>query len=115
MEIKIVKGDDLNYVLTVLDSSGVAQDLTGATAAVFTVKDEYTDENALIQKTLGSGVTLTDAANVVVTVVLTDSDTDINAGLYKFDLQITDASGNIVTVRNSDGTPGDFIVLNSLN
>lgn len=115
MEIKVVQGDDLTYTLTVNDADGNAVDLTGASAAVFTVKKNYSDDTAVIEKTLGAGVVITTPASGVVTVTLSDSDTDIEDGTYMFELQVTDSSGNISTVRKSDNTPGTFTVLKQLS
>lgn len=113
----IVQGDDVSFVINVKDKTKTAINLTGVTAITFIAQkticgDEY------ISKTLGSGVTVTDAAAGQITVTLTDTDTsddNLPAGDYYFELQITDSSGNISTVRSYNDELGILKVLADLD
>lgn len=77
------------------------QDITGWTIW-FTAKRKLSDADgsAIIRKTTTSGITIVDAANGWAQVLIDSSDTgaleDRDIMLY-FDVQIKDASGNVVT------------------
>lgn len=92
-KITIVRGDDRTLSLTFTDSDGVAINLTGSTI-FFTVKERLTDADAsaVISKTITSHTSPTLGKT---NVVLTDSDTDIDAGIYYYDFQIKDSGGLI--------------------
>jgi hypothetical protein len=113
MKCKIVKGDDASLVFTVKDADSVAVNITGATAVAFKVAASAT-ATPVISKSLGSGIALTTPASGILTVTLTDTDTSIDAGTYYFEVQITDASGNISTLRASDGSLGELIILEDI-
>jgi hypothetical protein len=77
--------DDHAWRLTFKDSDGDAVDLTGDTIFL-TVKEDVsdTDDNALIKKDVTSH---TDAENGITAISLSNSDTDVAAGDYYFDIQ----------------------------
>lgn len=114
MKTNIIKGDDAQLVFTIKNQAGNAIDLTGATAMTFKAAASLSAA-ASISKTLGAGIVNTTPASGIVTVTLTDSDTDLEAGVYYFELQITDASGNIMTVRDIDENPGEITILDDLD
>lgn len=116
MKARIVQGDDLDLVFSIKNKDETALDLSGASAITFTAKKTITGD-AAITKTLGNGVALSSPATEI-TVTLTDTDTsdeNLPAGLYYFELQITDADGNIMTVRDYDDGLGELEVLADLD
>lgn len=101
--IKAVRGDTITLDFTVKrPAGGAAVDLTGATFT-FTAKKKLSDADAaaLFQKTLGSGVSVTNAANGQGRVTVAPADTtslpDYETDLY-CDLQMTEAVGTVTTV-----------------
>lgn len=89
--LQMYRGDAAGWRFPVV-LDGAAQDITGASAR-FTAKHRSTDADgaAVFVKTVGSGITLTDAAAGVLTVELSAADTDsldVPVTLL-WDLQIT--------------------------
>lgn len=113
MTISIVQGDTASIVIPVYDADGTAVDLTGIQAATFKVKASIADDTAVITKTLGAGVTKTDTSEL--TVSLSYTDTAIAAGSYIGEIQITDAAGNISTVRDRALQPFKIKILADLD
>jgi len=110
----IIRGDDIELTINVVDENGDALDLTGITAAAFKLKETLSG-SVVLTKTLGSGVTVTDAAEGELKVVLTNAETTLfKIRKHFFEIQITDASSKISTVRNSDKTPGELTVIEDL-
>jgi hypothetical protein len=95
--LKQIQGDTKTFTVTVYDSDGSLYDLTGYTVR-FTVKDDKdtVDGSASISKT-GN---VTDAENGVFTVSLTNTDTNITAGIYYYDFQIDNGSSIVKTVES---------------
>lgn len=95
--ISIIKGDTSNITVTFTDENSTAIDLTGSTV-FFTVKKALSDsdDNALIKKDITSH---TDAVNGITEIILTPTDTSINSGSYKADLQIKNATGDIMSTE----------------
>jgi hypothetical protein len=96
------RGDTAAWDFTVTEPDGTAVDLTDADGIRFTAKDRASDADvdARIAKTLGDGVTVTNAAAGVVRVQLATDDTSaLSAPLsLAFDLQLADAVGGVYTV-----------------
>lgn len=116
MKARIVQGDDVDLVIAIKDKTNTAVDFTGATAITFTAKANVTGD-AYITKTLAAGVALSSPATEI-TVSLTDTDTsedNLPAGLYYFEVQITDSAGKISTVRDFNDALGELEVLADLD
>jgi hypothetical protein len=92
-DIFIIRGDTTSINFTV---AGV--DLTGATV-FFTVKPELTDDstdtNAVITKEVTSHSDPTAGETVI---ELDSTDTDVEPGVYYYDIQIKRASGTILSI-----------------
>ncbi len=75
-------GDDQNLNVTVLDDDGNIVDITSASAIDWTMSaDEFA--SAVISKSLGSGITITDGPNGVFRVTLDTTDTEsLDSGTY---------------------------------
>lgn len=69
-------GEDKSLVFTVVDTAGVAVNITGWTLS-WTLKRRATDAAALITKTTGGGgIALTTPVSGICTVTIEDTDTD---------------------------------------
>ncbi len=103
-DIKVFKGDDVTFTVTVTDSDGNAVDITGTTIW-FTVKKnkDDLDSDALIQKEVTSH---TNPTGGISSIALTDADTGITPGQYFYDIQTVNSGGLV----NTYGV-GNFIVL----
>ncbi len=93
----MIQGDDVTLTLTFTDNDGNAIDLTGGTVFL-TVKNRSTDsdDNAVLKKDVSSFSAPTTG---IMTIDLTDSDTDISAGYYWYDVQFVDSSGSVSSIQ----------------
>lgn len=98
-----MKGDTNPLTFTIVDSTGAAVNLTGATVK-FTVKKKVDDPDskALIAK---SWSTHTNAAGGITDITLSKDDTFRQPGSYLWDFQITGSGGAISTCD-----VGEFII-----
>lgn len=113
-EARIVQGDDVDLDLTVLDKDDNIIPLTGVIALTFKAKLTI-DGQAYIEKSLGAGVSIIDAALGQVLVALYPTDTNISAGNYLFEYQITDSAGKLSTVRDFNDNLGCLTILADLD
>lgn len=83
---------DINFTVLQSDES-TAQDISGWSLSwLLKKRASDLDANALITKTGGSGITITDGANGLCTVDIDDDDTDgMSPGVYVHELKRTDA------------------------
>lgn len=102
--IEIFRGDDETFDITIKDSDGNAVDISGYKFWI-TVKHKATDADAdaVIGPKTGS---VTNAANGEAQIPLTNSETDVDAVKYIYDIQQKDASNKITTLVS-----GEFRVL----
>jgi len=116
MIAKIVQGDDCNLDFTIKDKSNTAINVTSAQEIRFRAVQSRA-VGIEIEKTLGAGVTITDGAAGQIRVQITDTDTadESSVGDYKFEVEITDAAGNISTVRDFNDQVGELVVLADLD
>lgn len=95
--ISFYKGEDVTLTVTMSPVTNI----TGWTLQ-FTLRKQYGDTTALITKTTGAGITITDAANGVFQVTLASADT-VNQELrpYVYDIQRTNAGNRtVLTIGN---------------
>jgi hypothetical protein len=101
--LTVKRGDTTKWNITAVDGDGAALVLTGGTLR-FTVKTRASDldNDAIIAKSTGSGITHTDPtgglAQLVVAAADTSAVTKTLRGL-KWDLQFTSASGEVYTLQ----------------
>lgn len=100
-----IRGDSRNIVVTFLQSDGVTPiNLTGG-KVYFTVNSSNAptdDSSAVIAKTVTSFSAPTSG---VATISLTNTDTqNITPGTYYYDVQLKDASGNVVSSKQATFT-----------
>jgi hypothetical protein len=99
--ITMSRGDRLDLTLRVTLSKS-PYDLTGC-SLWFTAKQSYVDADAaaIIQKTVGSGITVTDAQKGIAAIVVLPADTEdldgAKVNLY-WDVQLETASGDVWTI-----------------
>lgn len=91
----VKKGNTIKLIFAIKDSNGdPVTNLATAVKVKFMVKVNKTDLDsaAVISKSLVDGITVDDPATGDISVILTNSDTDISVGCYFFALQIEYAS-----------------------
>ena len=95
--ISFYKGEDVTLTVTMAPAANI----TGWTLQ-FTMRKQFGDSSALITKTNGSGITITDAANGVFKVTLASADTaTLDLRAYVFDIQRIDAGNRtVLTIGN---------------
>ena len=89
--IRMTRGDNLDLVYTIKDSTGAVEDLTGGSISWKALISGTT--TAVITKT---GV-LTDAANGITTISLDPADTSSLGGTYAIDAEYTDSGASVYT------------------
>lgn len=89
------QGDTRVLRITIKDDDDVAVDIAGADIKLWIA--ESVQGPALIEKSNGSGITITDATSGQFEVTLESADTENLEGKYYFECEITDALGNIST------------------
>lgn len=97
-----VAGDYLDLVVSIVDGAGVAVDLSGLQSARYAITAYGGPTTALVSKSLGAGIVLTDDASGVLTVTLDNGDTGGLVGKYSHELEIIDADGRVVTVMQGE-------------
>ena len=88
-------GQDVDFPFTITDKQGAAVDLTGATARF--VLSRTRSSTPILDSSASPAtatITFTDRPNGLLTVSLTDANTDSLVGDYYYQLKIVDASGN---------------------
>lgn len=91
----VKKGNTVKLVFTIKDSNGDSvTNLATAVKVKFMVKINKTDldSSAVISKSLGAGITVDDPTIGDISIILTDTDTNIAVDCYFFALQIEYAS-----------------------
>ena len=104
-------GDDKLLRVTITDANNgdLPFNLTGTTSTIW--KAGRTSSSAVkVTKTLGSGITITDAVNGILEITLTPADTAALQGDYYHELQIVDASGKKRTVLAGTASIDDDLV-----
>lgn len=96
-------GDDKTLQFTVKDQDGVVVDITGASITwAFAARVGAT---AIASKTVGSGITITDAAAGVFQVTIDAADTaSLTGGVLYHEAQLVDSGGVKSTIAYGDMT-----------
>ncbi len=108
-DFTITRGDTIGLNVAV-SAGGTVYPLVGV-KMWFTAKNSYNDpdSSAVFQKTIGSGIVITNTTLGLATVTIDPTDTyglPSSKTLLVYDLQVEDASGNVYTVAS-----GNLIVL----
>lgn len=100
LKFRMVGGDSKNLKIKARDSDGNALPLVGASSVKWQLIDHITGA-VLVTKTLGSGITITDADEDFLTVPLIPADTTGLEGDYIHESEVIDASGDTLTPREN--------------
>jgi hypothetical protein len=98
-DLRADRGDTNVYDMAAKKFDATVLPLTGA-SIWFTVKADASDADpGIVQKTVGAGITVTDALLGTFQVVLSPGDTSaVTPGRYHWDCQVKEASGRVTTV-----------------
>jgi hypothetical protein len=99
-EITAYRGDTINIECSVVDATGAAFDLTGYNDNYFTVKTHPDDTSYLLQKSMGSGITVPAPLTGVIEITVDAGDTAALYGSYYYDIEIGNGT-NVYTVARS--------------
>ncbi len=99
--IEVLRGDTCRFQVTITDDTNFPVVLTSATI-YFTVRRRYSngadDADAVFQKSVGSGITITNAAGGIIDLVISAADTiNLPASVLLYDLQVTTQAGDVCT------------------
>jgi hypothetical protein len=95
-DITIYAGNDVALDVSLLDEAGAALDLTG-TSLEWGMAERFADD-AVLRKATPVEIEVTDEVAGLATVHLDPADTATLGGIYRHELRLTDAGGNIVTL-----------------
>ena len=108
-DIDIYSGDSLNLQVTVTDSTtNLPKSLIGVLSARWWF-GKKAGQPATVQKSIGSGVTIIDAINGRLDILINPSDTASLKGSYVHELELVDASNRVQTVM-----AGAFTIIEDL-
>ena len=96
LDANIVQGNSFDVIFNVTNSAGAVVDLSTASAIKYVIANAA--GTPVITKTIGSGVTITNAAGGVFKANLTAADTASLEGPYRHEAVITFADGSVNTV-----------------
>lgn len=97
-DFTMTAGDSKVLEVTVTDAAGAAVDLTGVQGIRWHMARSVNDRPATVEKSLGSGIAVTDAVNGVFTVTLDSADTEDERGDFYHEAEVIDENGNVSTV-----------------
>lgn len=89
-------GDTKDILVSVLDELDAVVNITGATAVFILSNNPYSA--AIVTKSSGSGIVITDGPAGILTVSLDPADTAALAGSFYYEVELTDASGRVSTI-----------------
>lgn len=90
---EFVQGDTQYFDVSVVDSDGSAVDLTGAS-----IKYTLEHRHSSITKSVGNGITVTNATGGEFEIKLQSADTSSISGTGRHQVEITDSDGDVATV-----------------
>lgn len=100
-DIHLIRGDTARFEVEILDQAGEKYVLLDGDQLVFTVKKNTSTDNVILQKQiLGDTFTLTH-----------DDTKDLEYREYMYDIQLTQANGDVTTVIS----PSKFVILEEVN
>ncbi len=104
----MVKGNDVDIAIVVSDAAGAVKDISNATVKFAMAVDR--ESVPVLTKTTPTEITLSDPVNGEFTIHFDPPDTtNLAEGMYVFEAETTDQSGNIVAV-----TLGRILLYNSI-
>ena len=98
LDFEMHQGDTKRLVVTIVDPAGAPISLVAVDSVKWWVAKKVTSTVRLIEKSVGSGIEVTNAAGGVVTISLDPDDTEAVSGSYYHELEVIDSAGDIGTV-----------------
>jgi len=115
--MQLKRGNSVTISVLVKDSNGViVSDLASATEVIFVMKINKTDtdENAVVMKTLATGITVDDPSTGYVKIPLTSTDMNIVAKNYFLAVQIIYFTNNKIEINIRDSEITDINPIDSI-
>jgi hypothetical protein len=106
------QGDTKRLHISVQDPDGQPISLVAVESIKWWVAKKVTSTTRLLEKTIGSGITVTNAAGGQLTVEIDPEDTDDVVGDYYHEMEIIDSAGDIGTVLRGTMTVARALVTN---
>jgi hypothetical protein len=97
-DFEMHQGDSKRLLVTVKTPAGAVVSLVGAQSIKWWVAKRVTSSVRLLEKSVGSGITVTNAAGGLLTIALNPADTKAVSGDYYHELEVIDSAGDIGTV-----------------
>lgn len=94
---EMVQGDTVALDFTIRDAAGAVVDMTGATIRWQMARSVRA--TPMLEKAIGSGITVTSEVGGTFTVMLDPVETADLAGIFYFEVEVIDGSGNVSTPR----------------
>lgn len=108
----VYQGDTLLIDMTVRDNAGAPKSLVGATIKYAVGYKPGIGQPSIFQKTVGSGIAITDAANGAFTITVAAADTQaLKGAAYYHECEVTDAAGVKHTVMTGTLTVLDALIV----
>jgi hypothetical protein len=111
-DFEMQAGDTKRLIVSVKDPAGAAIPLGGAISIQWWAAKKVTSAIHLVEKGLGTGVTITDAPNGVLRVDIDPDDTALISGAYYHELEVIDSAGDIQTVLKGTMTVVKSLIVN---
>lgn len=106
------QGDTKRLRISIKDPSGTAVSLIGAQSIKWWVAKRVTSTTRFLEKTVGDGITVDDAAGGLLTISLDPEETEDVSGDYYHELEVIDSAGDIGTVLRGTMTVVRALVTN---
>ena len=100
--IHLTRGDNANIIVTIRDAAGEVYELQSGDKLYFTMKQNCETTDVILQKNITHNSTIA---------IEHDDTKDLQYGVYKFDVQLKTAGGEIYTVID----PHDFYIEKEVN
>ena len=97
-DFEAFQNTDVILQVSVVDQDGNVFSLVGVSAIVWSLSRELGCDPVLITKTLGSGITVTDAAAGKLEIKIDAADNLILSGIFEHELTVTDSISDKSTV-----------------
>lgn len=111
-DFEMHQGDTKRIVVTVKTPAGVVISLIGAQSIKWWVAKKVTSTTRLLEKAVGTGITVTDALHGVLQITISPNDTKTVSGPFYHELEVVDSTGDIGTVLRGTMTVVKALVTN---
>ena len=102
MTINIVRGDDIDMDFTAKEKDGSVINLNNVDEIIFEMRAMY-GTTVEVTKTLADDVIKSDAENGILTVTLSNANTEaLTKGIYLYRVVLIDTGGRVSTIKKKD-------------